>query len=194
MVDIQRRICCALEDLWRLLAWISNSLPRGTHNLIELDWLSLPSSLRTKCADGIPRDHVDTTCDAGGVFAIALNWVLVLSLKKFWEKKMLVFVTAREKSHFYQEGKDKRWINFSLLSCLLFRDLFWRKLCNAWPSWMLTAVLVPPPLLLKSLTSPRLTERLTEQTQNIYFLILPSLCLYSVSVNQLPCVSYCYKH
>lgn len=44
---------------------------------------------------------------------------------------MLVFVTAREKSHFYQEGKDKRWINFSLLSCLLFRDLFWRKVCNA---------------------------------------------------------------
>lgn len=53
---------------------------------------------------------------------------------------------------------------------------------------MLSAVLVSPFALLKSDPS-RLTERLIdkEQMQNIQveFLTLPSLCLYSVSVNQL---------
>lgn len=44
MVVTQHLIRSTPEDLWRLSAWISNLLPRGTRDLIELDWLSLPPS------------------------------------------------------------------------------------------------------------------------------------------------------
>lgn len=83
---------------------------------------------------------------------------------------MLLFVTAREKAVTFTEKKKPK-AGLTFLSCCVycFWGLLWRKLCNAWPSWMLSAVLVSPFAPLKSELS-RLTERLInkEQMQNIH--------------------------
>lgn len=73
-----------------------------------------------------------------------------------WEKKAVTFIK-----------KEKP--NAGVILSLLFWGLFWRKLCNAWPSWMLSTVRSRPVLFAwpRRLTSDWLKDLLTEQMQNI---------------------------